>query len=276
MLLSMSTLFQCRFLHSLVLMLAFFLSGNSHAEVLSSRVEPSNTITFVADRWPPFNDVPDSEMEGYMMDVARAVFEPQGYKVVYKNMPWNRAIVESRKGRFDAIIGASRVDAPDFVFPEEELGRNKLSFYITKESNWTFKDVSSLEQVYLGVIDGYDYRAWFKEYERTHPEKIYVRHGKTPLKENLKLLLHGRLDAVVDNEAALRWVAKDMGILDQLKSGGEDTVGGVSYIYHAFSPARPTSGHYARLLSQGIRELRENGRLQAILDRYGIQDWQKK
>jgi len=90
------------------------------------------------------------------------------------------------------------------------------------------------------------------------------------------LLINGRLGAVIDNDATLRWVSKEMEITDQVKSGGLDTVGGVTSLYLAFSPSLPTSRYYSQLLSEGIREMRENGRLQAILDRYGIQDWQKK
>ncbi len=244
--------------------------------VLVASPSRAETITFVADLWPPFNDTPDSESEGYMVDVARAVFEPLGYTVEYSLMPWNRSIIESRKGRFNAIIGASKNDAGDFIFPEEELGRNKLSFYVHKNAKWQYEGINSLEDVYLGVINGYDYRDWFINYQQNHPSKIYVQHGNTPLRENIHLLLNGRIDAIVDNAAAIRYTAKSMGRLNDIKTAGMDTVGGVSYIYHAFSPNLPSSAQHAETLSKGIRKLRKSGELQRILDQYGIQDWQNK
>jgi len=264
------------YLLKLIAGFTFFISLQGHADSSAFKSKTSKTITFVADYWPPFNNEPDSDMEGYMIEIAKAVFESKGYEVVYKNLPWNRSIIESRKGRFNAIIGATKKEAPDFIFPEEELGHDIQGFYVRKDSNWRFENVSSLEEVYLGVIDGYDYRDWFKEYERIHPDKVYVRYGQSPLKENLRLLINGRLGAVIDNDATLRWVSKEMEITDQVKSGGLDTVGGGTSLYLAFSPSLPTSRYYSQLLSGGIREMRKNGRLQTILDRYGIQDWQKK
>lgn len=253
-----------------------FSKGLSLACFMVTQACFGETITFVADAWPPFNGEPNSEQEGYMMDVARAIFEPKGYTVVYKNLPWNRSIQESRKGRFNAIIGASRNDAPDFIFPDEELGRNRLSFYTKADSTWRFEGVPSLKKVYLGVIDGYDYREWFKKYEKDYRDRIYVRFGDEPLKKNIQSLVYGRLDAVVDNETAIRWVAKQQGLLDKIRDAGEDQIGGVSYIYHAFSPNLDNSKKYSEVLSQGIIELRVSGELQRILDKYGLEDWQKK
>ena len=38
----------------------------------------AETITLVADEWPPFNAVPNSQKEGLLVDVARTVFEEKG------------------------------------------------------------------------------------------------------------------------------------------------------------------------------------------------------
>ena len=51
-----------------------------------------------------------------------------------KIVPWKRAIAETRSGRYHGAIGASKTDAQGFVFPEEELARNVLSFYIKKDA----------------------------------------------------------------------------------------------------------------------------------------------
>jgi polar amino acid transport system substrate-binding protein len=47
----------------------------------------AQTITLAADEWPPFNTRLNNKGEGYLVDVARKVFEPQGYTVIYENMP---------------------------------------------------------------------------------------------------------------------------------------------------------------------------------------------
>ncbi|QTA83556.1 Uncharacterized protein dnl_59690 [Desulfonema limicola] len=62
-----------------------------------------------------------------------------------------------------------------------------------------------------------------------------------------------------------------MEILDKIECAGYGSE--VSFIYIAFSPVNPESSKYARILSQGIIELREKGRLQQILGKYHLKDW---
>ena len=234
----------------------------------------AKTISIVADLWPPFNGNPYSDFEGYMVDITRAVFEAKGFEVRYIILPWTRAVSGTRSGIYTGIIGASKNDAKDFVFPQEELARNVLAFYVLKGNPWRFKGIDSIKNIKLGTIAGYDYRSWLNEYIQKNSDissRVQIVSGKRPLQRNIRKLLAGRIDVIVDNEAAIRWGAEGMGVLGdvQVAGYGEEP----SYCYIAFSPSLPESESYAELLSQGIVELRENGNLQKILDKYGLIDW---
>jgi polar amino acid transport system substrate-binding protein len=231
-------------------------------------------IVLVADPWPPFNIQPGSDREGYLVDVARAVFEPAGHTVTYMIVPWKRAIDGTRAGRYAGAIGASKTDAAGFVFPDEELARNVLSFYTRTDNPWRFEGPASIETVSIGVAAGYDYRRWLNDYIRVHrgnDRRVQVVAGANPLKQNLQKLLLKRIDVVVDTEAAIRFTAKEMGILEAIHAAGYGVE--PAYIYIAFSPVLAGSPRLASLLSEGIADLRRSGRLQAILDRYGLRDW---
>lgn len=234
----------------------------------------AETLTLVADEWPPFNGKPGGENEGYMVDIAREIFEARGYMVEYQLVPWKRAIHGTREGTYTGAIGASKTDAEGFIFPAEELTRNFLAFYVKKGNSWRFKDRSSVQEISLGVIGGYDYRDWLNEYIQANqddPSKIQILTGDVPLERNLQKLLKDRIDVVVDTEAAIRSVAKDLGILDQIEPAGYGQE--PAYCYIAFSPNNPNSQKYADILSEGIIAMRESGRLQHILDKYGLNDW---
>ncbi len=199
----------------------------------------SETVTLVADEWPPFNAEPNASQEGYLVDVARAVFEKNGIQVSYKLIPWRRAVELTRMGAYNGLIGASKTDAPDFIFPSEELSRNVISFYVRKDFSWLFNQKSDIENVSLGVIAGYDYRKWLLDYIEAHknnPRKIQVMTGHQPLQRNIRKLLSNRIDAIVDNEAAILYVARRMGVNDRIKPAGYGTE--VAHIYIAFSPKR--------------------------------------
>ena len=242
--------------------------------LLFPRIVLSETITLVADEWPPFNAKPNSAEEGVLVDVAREVFEKEGLTVAYTLLPWRRAIELTREGKYSGLIGASKTDAPDFVFPSEELSRNYLSFYIRKDSTWEFRQKSDIEQISLGVIDGYDYRKWLLGYIKVNREgfdKVQVMTGDQPLRRNILKLLDKRVDAIVDNEAVIINVARKMGVIDRIKPAGYGTE--PAYIYIAFSPSHPDSQKYARILSDGIARLRTSGRLADVLSKYGLRDW---
>ena len=209
-----------------------------------------------------------------MVDVARAVFEPKGIKVIYKNVPWKRASAGTKSGTYNGAIGASHGDAEGFIFPKEELTRNFLAFYTKKDFDWKFDGLSSIEMIRLGVIGGYDYRPWLGKHIKenlTDQKKIQTLTGDKPLQRNIQKLLKDRIDVVVDTEAAIRWEAKSIGVLDDIKSGGYGDK--VSYCYIAFSPNLDSSKKYAKMLSEGIVELRKSGKLKIILDKYGLEDW---
>lgn len=236
----------------------------------------SQTISLVADDWPPFNGTPNSEREGFLLEVARTVFEKRGIEIVYEILPWRRAVEMTREGIYNGLVGASKTDAPDFVFPTEELSRNLIAFYVQKESPWRFERRSDIENISLGVIAGYDYRKWLLDYIDLHQDnedRVQVMTGDNPLKRNLLKLIDGRVDAIVDNEAVILDVSRKMNVSDQIRLAGYGTE--PASIYIAFSPALTNSKQYAEMLSQGIHELRETGMLKQILSKYGLSDWKQ-
>jgi polar amino acid transport system substrate-binding protein len=243
---------------------------------LFAQLTPSmaDELVLVADPWPPFNMEVGSDQEGYIVDVARMVFEAAGHTVMYKNVPWKRAISGTRSGTYTGAIGASKTDGKGLVFPDEELARNVLAFYVLKNSLWKFEGLSSIETVAIGVIGGYDYREWLNNYIETHSgndRRVQVVSSTEPLMQNIKKLLYKRIDVVVDTEAAIRYKAREMGVLDKIKPAGYGME--PAYIYIAFSPNLQESPILARQLTNGIRQLRSNGQLKIILDRYGLLDW---
>ena len=234
----------------------------------------AETITLVADEWAPFNIKPDAQPEGYMVDIAREVFKKQGIEVAYKVVTWQRALEGTKNGEYTAAIGPTRLKAPYLIFPEEPLAINRLSFWVKKGNPWRYTGRDSINSVSLGLVEGYDYRQWLNTYalnNRHDLRKVQFVAGNTPLEMNLRKLVAGRIGAMVDNEATVIFTAAALGMLDKIQLAGKDYE--PSYIFIGFSPKHPRSSEYARMLSEGIRDLRRNGRLQQLLAVYGLKDW---
>jgi len=258
-----------------VLVLAVFpVDASSQPATTAAEPDSNRVVTLVADAWPPFNSAMDEDPEGYMIDVAREVFEPLGYTVRYLNVPWKRALSGTMSGLYDGAVGSTRVEGAGLVFPEQELSHYQVSFYVRNDSNWRFADESSLAGVTVGAARGYDYTGMLNRYledNEHNPARVQMLAGDYPLRQNIRKLLSGRIDVLVSNEGSFRFVARELGVLDQLKLAGHASE--VSKCYIAFSPATPTGWQYAEILSQGIESLRHSGRLAIILARYGLSDW---
>ena len=243
--------------------------------LLSASVQ-SDVIRLRADEWFPMNGKPASEQPGYMIEIARTIWEEAGHQVEYRLMPWERAIDKTRQGRAECIVGAYHEDAPDFVFPQLTLGLDDNHFYVLAANPWRFRAIADLNTVRLGVIGGYAYDngeldAYIEQNQHNGARLQIVRSGKA-LQQNIRKLLTQRIDALVESPAVMQAQLKQMELSESVISAG--MIGKQTPLYIACSPVIPAVSEYLQQLDAGLKRLRNDGRLEAILNRYGLHDWQ--
>lgn len=234
----------------------------------------AQTIVIAGDQWCPINCVPNSEKPGFLIEVMEAIFPAPQYTVVYKNMPWERAIAAARAGTVNGIIGAYKSDAPDFIYPQNEQMMVSFNLYALQETSWQFTGISSLKRLTIGVVKGYSYLEQLDRYierYKNDQSKLVFSYGNTPLQSNIKQLVDRRLDAIIANDFVLRNLEQQMKLESPLKQIAKLTRGEPAYI--AFSPTERHSSTYAYMLSQGMDELRASGKLKQILKTYHLTDW---
>jgi len=240
---------------------------------LFSTICQSSTVTIRADEWYPINGIPDSENPGYMIEIAQIILAEHGHTVEYRVMPWKRSVQQVREGSFDCVVGAYKEDAPDFLFPNDSWGSIGSSFYVKKGKNWRYKGMESIKSIKVGVIGGYAYSDKFDEYikESKGSSNIQVINSNNALEQNIKKMMKGRIDAVLESHLVMEAKLKTMGLSTEVISAGELVAPEAMYI--ACSPARSSSKEYVRYFSEGIKSLRASGKLKQILNKYGLKDW---
>ncbi len=230
----------------------------------------ADTITLVADQWCPYNCKPGSSKPGYMIEIAHTIFAKQGHKVEYIVLPWARAVAETGMGRHNAVVGAIPEDAPNFIYPTIEIGSSRDGFY-SKGGLIRYTGPASLKNRTVGTSRGYSYGHKTDEILSTSGARIVAESGSAPLRKNISKLAMGRLDLVIADESVMEYTLAQMRMGNLIKRvGSPEPEEGV---FIAFSPAKRSSKKYARILSDGIIELRKSGKLQTILDKYGVKDW---
>lgn len=250
---------------ALILSATVFVSGHARADVISFR----------SDFWCPYVCNPDSETPGYMVEIARTVFEKHGHKVQVKLSNWVRAIKDTRSNRVQGLMGCSVVDAPDFIYPKKSLGIMKNAYFVPKNSTWTYKGRPSLQGMKIGVINGYTYGDSVDNLIRSRHRSFIPFSGDRPLEQVIRMMQVGRLDGFIENPVVLQYTSGSAKItMENMKVAGwvenHDPA-----LYISFSPNNPKSQEYAEILTRGVEELRRSGELQRILQKYNLKDWEQ-
>jgi len=233
----------------------------------------ADTMTLRADAWCPYNCPPASGDPGYIVEIAQAVLEAAGHRVDYRLMPWTEALEAVRAGRITGAPGATVGEVGDLVHPSAPMGYSVTALAVRKGVAFTYEGVASLAKLRLGVVDGYAYDDGpvdrFLAENRQSGTLLFAK-GDNAGEELMYKLAEGELDAMIEDANVLDYALAVKGL-----DGLFDIipVSDPVPLTIALSPKDPNAATYAALLDQGIQAMRQDGRLAAILNRYGLKDW---
>jgi len=241
-----------------------------------------DTILLKSDTWCPYNCALDAELPGYTIEIAKRIFEKAGHKLKYEIVPWSRALKLVEEGDITAIVGVTKNEAPELIFPEQEFGISVINFFKRKGFAWTFEGTESLKTVRVGIMDDYEYGSELDEYfeKNKNTKKVQIIKAQEPLVLNIRKLLKERIDLIPEDKAVFIDTANSMGVLDKIEDAGIDPISSKegldeSKLYIAFSPKNPKSKEYAKLITDGIEQMRLSGELSQILAKYKLTDWRE-
>ncbi|MBW4934157.1 substrate-binding periplasmic protein [Marinobacter sp. F4206] len=232
-----------------------------------SQAEESLTVTIAAPAyWCPYACDAAGSRSGFSVDIARAALESEGYEVVYKNLPYDRALREAENGRIDAIVPAFRGEAPDFIFPADAVSLTEYCFYVPEDDPHRYTGQDSLENLRFVATSGYSYGEEMDAYIATHQgERVTLIGGGDVSNRLRELVKRERFDALLDDRLLFESSQNRVGLvnagcLEERHAG-----------YLALSPQEPDrSNAIARAFERGFKTIRENGQLGEILEMYGL------
>jgi polar amino acid transport system substrate-binding protein len=233
-------------------------------------VSVADTLILMADYWYPINAGPMSTREGFGVDLMRGIFKEKNIQIDYRIAPWKRSIFEVERGTADCIIGADPEEAPNLLYPAEPITMEVNAVYHLAGSGLVYQNLDSLLHWRIGLATGYSYGDAFDDFVKKHPNPAMLQYvaGDTPLDVNLKKLLARRVDIVVESDIVMQ------ATLDKKKLKNKVAllalISEKSGLYIGCSPNKKTTQQYLQWWDEGIRAWRLNGKLAAVLDRYGI------
>ncbi len=232
-----------------------------------------NRLLVVGDLYCPYTCDPQRGPPGYAVELLQAIFEPRGYEIEYQVLPWSRAQLGVRNQLYSIAIGSSNETHSGLVFPAEPLGYISNHFVVRTESRWRYRGPASLDEISLGFVEGYDYGETLNRFldQDRAASRLQPLTGEDATERILGMLQRGRIDAFIEDKGVAFYLARQLGIRDQLTEAGRE--GNPIVLFPGFAKNSPRTAAYMRLYDEGIRSMRQNGRLEALLQRYGLQDW---
>ncbi len=234
----------------------------------------ADSLVFATGAWMPYFNKVGHQPSGYVTELLTKIMLESGHSIIPVNFPFQRAIQGIYDGRVDVLAGV-REDDIDFqkVIPaNEEVGSNVYAFFVRKGSSWMYTGSQSLSNIRLGLISGEVYPG-LELYLSSPEAKQYAQYlsGDDGFDRNIKKLIAGRVDAILDNENAINYFSHEFKNGSYLENAGY--LNEPEKLYIVFSKKNPHAEEYARLFSEGIKKMRANGQLASILSRYGVEDW---
>lgn len=239
---------------------AFALSmGAAHAE-------DALKLTIASEgAYPPFNNLtPDGKLEGFDIDIGKALCEEMKAQCTFVTQDWDGMIPALQAGKFDAIIASmsitdERLKKVDF---SKKYYNTPPGIAVPKDSK--LKDVTPepLKGKTLGVQASTSHSNFAEAKYSGADIKMY------PTADEYKLdLANGRIDAAMDDSVVLgQWLDSDAGKCCKLL--GTITPDPVIHGPGAGVTVKKGNTALADKFSAAIAAIRKNGKYKQINDKY--------
>ena len=221
--------------------------------------EPDNKkiITVAGDAYfPPFEFLDERDglkvYRGFNIDLIRAVIAKTDLELQFLPLPWEEALRALQEGRVDAV-GGMKYDAERahyFDFSEEYL-ISSLAIFVARD-NSIIVELSDLENRRIAVQK--DDIAYQKLKNR-----VLELTATVSQEEAIKLLLAGKVDAVVGNRMAGQYIVQRLGAMERVKSVG----GFINPERYGFAVRRGNEELLAKF-NEGLRKVKNDGSFDQI------------
>jgi polar amino acid transport system substrate-binding protein len=206
------------------------------------------------DGFPPFNYTFNGRYTGIDVDIINEAAASIGVILEHKPMPWKRALLGLETGSLDVAFQLAptpeRFEKWHMIGPFRSTRTVFMTLVDSPLSDIT--DVSQLDGLIVGVVDGFSYQTAFD----ANPD--IDREASPDDFTNVRKLLLGRSDVIVGGYATLAYVASELNARDEVRFIPTPLAVRSRYI----GMRRDKAGtERAQRLQQALDEMKSSGRL---------------
>ena len=220
-------------------------------------------VTLVADPYPPYQYEEGGTIRGIDYEVIASAFQAAGYDVQVRLLPWEECLRELDAGGADGIFQITRTPEREERYVFSDLLRTaETGFFARSDQVIQLSETvdlrEQLESSTLGVLAGYSYDPVIDSLDPA----MKVEVGRQ--EDLLRGLTEKRFDLAVLDSGVAAFLADKLGI------SGIKRVEGFAVTRELYVAFRPKCRDLVQPFNVELRKLREQGKFERILARYGL------
>lgn len=229
---------------------------------LSARAAPEEFRIGAEDDWYPFTAYRDGKVQGMSVDIVLAAFAASDTVVKLHPYPYARCMELARSGQLVGCFNTTPDEriAAEYRLPQEPLFSDDILLWARKDNAQPITNLDQLGRRKVAVTIGYEYGHGFDSHPRL--QRVMVRqdlNGFLMLQRKrveFMAAFRGTSQALFREQPALAGQFVPVYTLHQPQ------------LYLSFSRQHPAAEALSQRFDQGMRQIRTDGRYQAILQRW--------
>ncbi|GAK50396.1 hypothetical protein U14_01627 [Candidatus Moduliflexus flocculans] len=215
---------------------------------LTTSVSAAETVLVVTDEWATFSNKDGS---GYYFDIIHAVYPSPQFDVKIEFLPYARSLMLAMEGKADIVLGIYDSDVPNTQRSTYPIEIDSVDALTTPDIAQHWKGLESLsgKRVMARTDYGFD--------EMLPADAIYSEYHSLP--SIVKMLVAGKIDAVLDYEADIEPIREETGLTDKFVYV-RDVIN--KYVYIGFSKSRPELQQH---FDQEYKKLYQSGKIREFI-----------
>ncbi|AFU98692.1 substrate-binding periplasmic protein [Simiduia agarivorans] len=236
----------------------------------------TDTVKLVSDLYCPFVCAVGAPQEGYLVDLVRAATADASTRVTYAVYPWERALVMVRQAQADGILAVSQRRSEGLLLSSvigfDTVAITSLEPLPAASSTTTVFDW--LDRYRLGVVTfplapASAYEQYLAARKTREPGGVVTVAGENASALLVRMLIAGRVSAAMENPQVIKHLLHqefpDVAFWQRVITEPRPLYIGLR--------DTPANRQWLAQFEAGLARMRADGRLAALMARYGLVDW---
>jgi polar amino acid transport system substrate-binding protein len=227
-------------------------------------------IIVVADEWCPYNCAPNSPSVGFFIDILTEIYG-KDYEIDYIVKPWGQAVSMVKNGEAHILLGSSKEEAVDLLYPDEPITSSYFALYSSESATIHYNpNTKDIKNATIGITYGYSYPKELLELlnNKVNNNQVVLNQRENALGINYELLTSKKIQAFVEIEPIIKWYQANSSPLKIKKLFKFNT----KYDYYfAFSPKLSICKTYLDIYNKSITNKDITKKIKDLKSKYHIE-----